>query len=45
MRVVIEKRGPSAVVQVPLSVARSAKIEIGDPVDIREERGRIVIEP
>lgn len=45
MRAVVRKRGNSASIRIPSAVLAAAKIEIDDPVDIRAERGRIVIEP
>ncbi len=45
MRAVIKKWGNSASIRIPSNVLKAAKIEIDDPVDIREERGRIVVEP
>jgi antitoxin MazE len=45
MRVVVKKRGSAAVIRIPLHVLGAVKIKIDDPVDIREEQGRIVIEP
>lgn len=45
MRAVVRKRGNSASIRIPFTVLAAAKIKIDDPVDIRAERGRIVIEP
>ena len=45
MRAVIKKWGNSASVRIPSNVLKAAKIQIDDPVDIREERGRIVVAP
>lgn len=45
MRVVVKKWGNSASIRIPSTVLKAAKIEIDDPVDIREEKGRIVVEP
>ncbi len=45
MRAVIRKWGNSASVRIPSNVLKAAKIQIDDPVDIREERGRIVVAP
>jgi antitoxin MazE len=44
MRAVVKKWGNSASVRIPSNVLKAAKIEIDDPVDIREEQGRIVVE-
>lgn len=45
MRAVVRKWGNSASIRIPSSVLKAAKIEIDDPVEVREERGRIVVEP
>jgi antitoxin MazE len=45
MRAVVKKWGNSASIRIPSNVLKAAKIEINDPVDIREEQGRIVVEP
>ncbi len=45
MRAVVKKWGNSASIRIPSNVLKAAKIEIDDPVDIREEEGRIVVEP
>jgi len=45
MRGVIKKWGNSAAVRLPSSMIKTLKIEIEDVIDIRVERGSIVIEP
>lgn len=45
MRVTVKKWGNSASIRIPAPVLKAAKLEIDDPVDIREENGRIVVEP
>ncbi len=45
MRVSVKKWGNSASVRIPASIMRAAHIELNQPVDIREDEGRIVIEP
>lgn len=45
MRVVVKKWGNSAAVRVPASVMQAAQLRLEEPVDVREEGGRIVIEP
>ena len=45
MAVVIRKWGNSAAVRLPAAVLADAGVEIDQPVDVRVERGRIVIEP
>ncbi len=41
----VKKWGNSASVRIPAAVMEAAKIGLDQPVDIREEQGRIVIEP
>ncbi len=45
MRGVIKKWGNSAAVRLPSSMIKTLKIELEDVIDIRIERGCIVIEP
>ena len=45
MRVVVKKWGNSASVRIPASVMAAVKLRLDQPVDVREEQGRIVIEP
>jgi antitoxin MazE len=45
MRARIKKWGNSAAVRIPSSVMRAARLGLGDVVRVREEAGRIVIEP
>jgi antitoxin MazE len=45
MRAVVKKWGNSASVRIPASVMQAARLKLDDPVDVREESGRIVIEP
>jgi antitoxin MazE len=45
MPVLIKKWGNSAAVRIPAPVLADAGIEIDQPVEVREERGRIIIEP
>ena len=45
MRGVVKKWGNSAAVRIPASVLEGAKLRLDQPVDVREEGGRIVIEP
>jgi antitoxin MazE len=45
MRVTVKKWGNSASVRIPAGIMEAARLELDDPVDIREEDGRIVIEP
>ena len=45
MNVLIKKWGNSASVRIPASVMAAAKLSLNQPVDVREERGRIIVEP
>jgi antitoxin MazE len=45
MHVQIKKCGNSASVLIPASVMAAASLQIDQMVDIREDNGRIVIEP
>ncbi|CAN5392742.1 type II toxin-antitoxin system antitoxin MazE [soil metagenome] len=45
MQVLIKKWGNSASVRIPATVMAAAPISIDQAVDVREENGRIVIEP
>ncbi len=45
MQIKIRKWGNSASVRIPAPLMRAARLELNTTVDIREEEGRIVIEP
>jgi len=45
MKAVVKKWGNSASVRIPATVLQAAKLRLDDSVDVREESGRIVIEP
>jgi len=45
MRVVVKKWGNSASVRIPASIMAAAALSLDQAVDVREEAGRIVIEP
>lgn len=45
MRLQVKKWGNSASVRIPASVMAAASLQIDQLVDVREEKGRIVIEP
>lgn len=45
MHGVVKKWGNSAAVRIPASVLEAAHVRLDQPVDVREEGGRIVIEP
>jgi antitoxin MazE len=45
MRAVVKKWGNSASVRIPVAVLQAVHLDLDEPVDVREESGRIVIEP
>ena len=45
MQVIVKKWGNSASVRIPARVMAAADIAIDQAVDVREENGRIIIEP
>ena len=45
MQGVIKKWGNSAAVRIPASVLEAAHVHLDQPIDVRVEEGRIVIEP
>ena len=45
MRGVVKKWGNGAAVRIPGGILEAAHLKIDMPVDIREEAGRILIEP
>jgi antitoxin MazE len=44
MKVLVKKWGNSAAVRLPASIVAAAPINLDQPVDVREEVGRIIIE-
>lgn len=44
MRVTVKKWGNSAAVRLPASVMQATQLELDQVVEVREDRGRIVIE-
>ena len=45
MRTLIKKWGASAAVRIPASVMAAASISVDQVVEVREENGRIIVEP
>jgi antitoxin MazE len=45
MRATVKKWGNSASVRIPAAVMTAAKLRVDQAVNVREERGRIIIEP
>lgn len=45
MRTVVKKWGNSASVRLPAAIMQAARLKVDEAVDVREESGRIIIEP
>lgn len=45
MQVTIKKWGNSASVRIPVTILEAANLKLDDDVEVREEDGRVVIEP
>lgn len=45
MQGIVKKWGNSAAVRIPAAVLEAAHVRLDQPVDVREEVGRIIIEP
>lgn len=45
MRMVVKKWGNSASVRIPAAIMEAARLSVDAVVDVREEGGKIVIEP
>jgi antitoxin MazE len=45
MQVSVKKWGNSASVRIPAAILEATRLQVDDTVEIREEAGRIVIEP
>jgi antitoxin MazE len=45
MKAVVRKWGNSASVRIPAAVLKAARVNLDDSVDVREDKGCIVIEP
>jgi antitoxin MazE len=45
VRTIVKKWGNSASVRIPVAVMQAAHLDLDEAVDVREESGRIVIEP
>jgi antitoxin MazE len=45
MRTKVKKWGNSASVRIPAAIMQAAHLDLEETVDVREESGRIVIEP
>ena len=45
MRVQVKKWGNSASVRIPASIMAAADLRVDQEVEVREEEGRVVIEP
>ena len=45
MKTVVKKWGNSAAIRIPSAVIQAMQLDLDELVDVREEAGRIVIEP
>lgn len=45
MRVTVKKWGNSASIRIPAGIMEATRLHLDDQVDVREEGGRIVIDP
>ena len=45
MKATVKKWGNSAAVRIPASIMEAAQLRLDEDVEVREEKGRIVIEP
>jgi antitoxin MazE len=45
MKSVIKKRGKSASIRIPAAILQAARLDLDHSLKVREEAGRIVIEP
>ena len=45
MRTMVKKWGNSASVRIPVAVMKAARLHLDETVEVREESGRIIIEP
>jgi antitoxin MazE len=45
MKMLVKKWGNSAAVRIPAAIMAAASLDLDQAVDVREESGRIVIEP
>ena len=45
MKMLVKKWGNSAAVRIPASIMEAAHLNLDQPVDVKEENGRIMIEP
>ena len=45
MHVIVKKWGNSASVRIPVAIMKAVRLNLDETVDVREEGGRIVIEP
>jgi antitoxin MazE len=45
MRIVVRKWGNSASIRIPAAIMEAAKLSVDQTVDVREEGGRVIIEP
>jgi len=45
MRVILKKWGNNAAVRLPAAIVKAARLRLDQPLEVREEGGRVIIEP
>ena len=45
MRIVLKKWGNNAAVRLPAAIVKAARFRLDQPLEVREEHGRVIIEP
>jgi antitoxin MazE len=45
MKLTVKRWGNSASIRIPAAIMEATQLKLDDPVDVREEGGRIIIEP
>jgi len=45
MRVVLKRWGNNAAVRLPAAIVKAARFQLDQPLEVREENGRVIIEP
>ena len=45
MRATVKKWGNSASVRIPAAIMKAARLNLDEAVEVREESGRVIIEP
>jgi antitoxin MazE len=45
MKVVLKKWGNNAAVRLPAAIVKAARLQLDQPLEVRAEHGRVIIEP